>query len=240
MQICVVMTTSNAANDYKVVNMTIFHFSAIKHIHILWDIILCLGVSPGGWFNIKMPSYQYRKSHRGDKTILGLSYLHNGISHTSKMTSLYWIRAQDIITVSVGTHLTSAAQCMVGGAANESSSDGASRLAYQITLDKPPGGMTRGCLLTTTHDRNPRIYQGLRQGPYFLEKCLVMRPFRRADSRIDTSQWETSLQSNAVSHWLGANLESALLWGKSNSYTFIACSKCRESIEKCLEINNLP
>ena len=25
------------------------------------------------------------------------------------------------------------------------------------------------------------------------------------------SQWETSLQSNAVSHWLGANLESALI-----------------------------
>ena len=24
----------------------------------------------GGWFNIKMPSYQCRKSHCGDKTIL--------------------------------------------------------------------------------------------------------------------------------------------------------------------------
>ena len=32
----------------------------------------------------------------------------------------------------------------------------------------------------------------------------------RADSRSAPSQWETSLQSNAVSHWLGANLESAL------------------------------
>ena len=31
-----------------------------------------------------------------------------------------------------------------------------------------------------------------------------------ADSRLAPSQWETSLQSNAVSHWLGANLESAL------------------------------
>ena len=31
----------------------------------------------------------------------------------------------------------------------------------------------------------------------------------RADSRLSPSQWETSLQSNAVSHWLGANLESA-------------------------------
>ena len=32
----------------------------------------------------------------------------------------------------------------------------------------------------------------------------------RADSRLSTSQWEMSLQSNAISHWLGANLESAL------------------------------
>ena len=37
----------------------------------------------GGWINIKMPSYQYRKSH----------CLHNGISYAGKMTSLYWIRA---------------------------------------------------------------------------------------------------------------------------------------------------
>ena len=33
----------------------------------------------------------------------------------------------------------------------------------------------------------------------------------KADSMLNApSQWETSLQSNAVSHWLGANLESAL------------------------------
>ena len=33
----------------------------------------------------------------------------------------------------------------------------------------------------------------------------------RADARLVASQWETLLQSNAVSHWLGANLESALI-----------------------------
>ena len=47
----------------------------------------------GPWFNIKMSSYQYRKSHCGDKTILRSSYLHNGIPYTGKMTSLYWNRA---------------------------------------------------------------------------------------------------------------------------------------------------
>ena len=31
--------------------------------------------------------------------------------------------------------------------------------------------------------------------------------YKRADFRLALSQWETSLQSNAVSHWLGANLE---------------------------------
>ena len=46
---------------------------------------------PGPWFNLTMSSYQYRKTHCGDKTILRPSYLHNRISYTGKMTSLYWI-----------------------------------------------------------------------------------------------------------------------------------------------------
>ena len=40
----------------------------------------------------KMSSYQYRKSHCGDKTVIRSSYLHNGISYTGKASSLYWIR----------------------------------------------------------------------------------------------------------------------------------------------------
>ena len=47
----------------------------------------------GPWFNIKMSSYQYKKSHYGDKTVVRSSYLHNGISYTGKLSSLYWIRA---------------------------------------------------------------------------------------------------------------------------------------------------
>ena len=34
--------------------------------------------------------------------------------------------------------------------------------------------------------------------------------FFKADYRFASNQWETSLQSNAVSHWLGASLDSAL------------------------------
>ena len=55
---------------------------------------------PGPWFNIKMSSYKYRKCHCGDKTILRPSYLHNGISYTGKMISLYWIRALYLIRCS--------------------------------------------------------------------------------------------------------------------------------------------
>ena len=49
-------------------------------------------MSPWPQFNIKMTSYQYRKFHYGDKTILRPSYPHNGISYTGKIISLYWIR----------------------------------------------------------------------------------------------------------------------------------------------------
>ena len=51
---------------------------------------------PEPWFNIKMSSYQYRKPHYGDKTVVRSSYLHNGISYTGKMSSLYWISPQHI------------------------------------------------------------------------------------------------------------------------------------------------
>ena len=59
--------------------------------HIVWN--------AGGWFNIMMPSYRYRKSLCGDKTILRPSYLHNGISYTGKMASLYWIGTQNIMGI---------------------------------------------------------------------------------------------------------------------------------------------
>ena len=48
-----------------------------------------------------------------------------------------------------------------------------------------------------------------------------------ADSRLAPSQWETSLQDNAVSHWLGANLESALV---SIGHSEIACNNHSDDI----------
>ena len=80
--------------------------SCLKHFAVLefnpWLILLRYTrhllfkvTQTGPWFNIKMSSYQYRKSHCGEKTVVRLSYLHNGISCTGKMSSLYWIMAQD-------------------------------------------------------------------------------------------------------------------------------------------------
>ena len=90
-------TDNNVVNDKKNLDWTVVYMYISDNI--LWCIyVRKLGYHwfrwwSGGWFNIKMTSYQYRNSHCGDKTILRSSYLHNGISHTGKMTSLYWIRA---------------------------------------------------------------------------------------------------------------------------------------------------
>ena len=54
--------------------------------------------------------------------------------------------------------------------------------------------------------------------PCLLKNIWMFKPFDkdrlsniyRIASRLAPSQWETSLLSNAVSHWLGANLESNL------------------------------
>ena len=44
------------------------------------------------WFNIKIASYQYLKSHCGYTKVVRSSYLNRVISYTGKMTLLYWIR----------------------------------------------------------------------------------------------------------------------------------------------------
>ena len=46
----------------------------------------------------------------------------------------------------------------------------------------------------------------------------------RADSWFAPSQWETSLQSNDVSHWLGTNLESALNYAYIVHSVVICCA----------------
>ena len=61
---------------------------------------------------------------------------------------------------------------------------------------------------------------------HFCVKCYISccpaSMCNRADSRFAASQWEISLQSNTISHWLGANLQSALCNGCSHSVVYVS------------------
>ena len=67
----------------------------LSYFPLALTIDISMSATAGPWFNIKMTSYQYRKSHCGDKTIVRSSYLHNEISYTDKMSSLYWTSPQE-------------------------------------------------------------------------------------------------------------------------------------------------
>ena len=52
-----------------------------------------------------------------------------------------------------------------------------------------------------------------------------LQPAYKADSRFAPRQWEMALLCNDISHWLGANLESALsLWIHNTDYLVQDCS----------------
>ena len=72
---------------------TLRHVISFARHYVTWTYSNSNALQTGGLFNIKTSSYRYRESHCADKTILRPSYLHSGISYTSKMTSLYWFRA---------------------------------------------------------------------------------------------------------------------------------------------------
>ena len=63
-------------------------FSSSPDVWHPWMLIYMSFQSPGPRFNMQIPSW---KSHCGDKTVVRSSYLHNGISYTGKMASLYCI-----------------------------------------------------------------------------------------------------------------------------------------------------
>ena len=72
-----------------------------------------------------------------------------------------------------------------------------------------PYGVTRAWVRFQFHTLRPQAHKAIVPIPGshedHLQYCI-----HRTDSRLAPSQWETSLQSNAVSHWLGASLESVL------------------------------
>ena len=70
------LTISKPIHEAKVIKL-------LMHICITW-LQQVNRLRPGPWFNIKMSSYRYRKSHCGDKTVIRSSYLYNVISYTTK------------------------------------------------------------------------------------------------------------------------------------------------------------
>ena len=67
------------------------------------------------------------------------------------------------------------------------------------------------------HDKKYRInawmtYSIFHKMCYMILLHLVLLWLYKVGSRLASSQWETSLQSNAVCHWLDANLKPALLY----------------------------
>ena len=68
-------------------------------------------------------------------------------------------------------------------------------------------------------------------------------PFAGLDSRFVPSQWKTLLQSNTLSHWLGTNLESALLCKVvPRDQAGVGCIfviDCKKGRDSCILVHNL-
>ena len=60
--------------------------------------------------------------------------------------------------------------------------------------------------------------------------------YYRADSRFVHSQWEMALLCNDISHWLGANLESALYYTITEQYFDGLVQDCSNSSALALEL----
>ena len=80
-------------------------------------------------------------------------------------------------------------------------------------------------ILTVAHSTRYRIvisgnYQDIWANQIMVQILINIQAFiwciHRTDSRLAPSKWEMPLQSNAISHWLGTNLESALILNDKN------------------------
>ena len=135
---------------------------------------------PGPRFNKKMSYYQYWKSHCGDKTVVRSSYLHNGISYTGKIMSLYQIRARNnviiadnLVTPGAETSETMVLFKFAGnilGLAPERSTFGKARTRYIV-------------LARTLRCWYPYVEAPVRQGP----QCWIQTGCSTAESYVHFS-----------------------------------------------------
>ena len=76
-----------------------------------------------------------------------------------------------------------------------------------IVLRRRSYDFTRPCETNLSDIKYPALIQIISR-----IACMIIGLCCKTYSRLAPSQWETSLQNNPVSHWLGANTESDLCW----------------------------
>ena len=91
-------------------------------------------------------------------------------------------------------------------------------LKIKCTFDSQVGSMTDINHLSFTKASHTILRMAFTYPAYVLLWLYVV---------LAPSQWETSLQSNTVSHWLGANLESALYSIRSNKACVLKIPKSK-------------
>ena len=174
---------------------------------------------PGGWFNIEMPScqYMYRKSHCGDKTILRLSYLHNGI---------FYIRVRQHLYTESG-HKNLPFHYRVSSSNPAKTGKCTCRLKLsQIVVTKNYSGFPEKKNISITFSwfiihiyiiikavsickSNSCIHLLHFLSNYSVPILARYTRTSRDDFVYTASQWETTLHCNIVSHWLGAYTKSS-------------------------------
>ena len=55
-------------------------------------------------------------------------------------------------------------------------------------------------------------------------------------SRFAPNHWETLLESNIVSHWLGTNLESTMFQDAVSTHSWDSPDLCMNKLDKCMKI----
>ena len=93
--------------------------------------------------------------------------------------------------------------------------------ALQITGNRPPTAKDSDFVAKTV-DKYRHFFCLAKSAKSQTEKRNSAFIINRDESRFALSQCETSLQSNGVSHWLGANLESALHQVPSEGWSIYA------------------
>ena len=162
-----------------------------------------------GRLSVQTPDYQHRNSHYKYKTVASQSYLYNGSLYTWK-GGLYietgpWMRAiLEMQYIPWNMYVVLLSFVML----------------WLHTCQGCPGYFRKPWMINNfitywavTYIRDLTVIRNVlgKIDWYQTQTEHIIR----ADPRFAPNQWETALLCNDVSHWLGANLESALIMART-------------------------